>query len=147
LREGLGAVGAELGEKATLVQFSTAFCAPCRATRLVLGGVADIVPGVAHVEVDAEAHLALVRQLKIRRTPTVLVLDADGHEVRRASGAPPSRAAVLATLATFMAVPGESVVTGIPPMPPARGEWVMGRSPGRSIRGIATAGPSTHFRR
>ena len=27
----------ELGPRATLLQFSTAFCAPCRATRRVLG--------------------------------------------------------------------------------------------------------------
>ena len=26
-------MGAELGDKATLLQFSSAFCAPCRATR------------------------------------------------------------------------------------------------------------------
>jgi thiol-disulfide isomerase/thioredoxin len=86
-----------LGERATLLQFSSAFCAPCRATRRVLGEVAGLVPGVAHVEVDAEEHLELVRRLGILRTPTTLVLDAAGREVSRASGAP-SRDAVLATL-------------------------------------------------
>jgi thiol-disulfide isomerase/thioredoxin len=105
LRADLEAAGHKLGERATLVQFSTVFCAPCRAARHVLGNVADLVPGVAHVEIDAEANLPLARQLRIRRTPTVLVLDADGREVRRANGAPPSRDAVLATLATFLAVP------------------------------------------
>lgn len=79
---------ATLGERATLLQFSSAFCAPCRATRQVLGDVAGVVPGVAHVEVDAEQHLALVRQLQIMRTPTTVVLDARGHEVARAAGAP-----------------------------------------------------------
>nr|MDT0665691.1 thioredoxin [Micromonospora sp. DSM 115978] len=49
-------------------------------------------------EVDAESQLELVRRLGIRRTPTVLVLDADAVEVRRAAGAPPSREAVLAAL-------------------------------------------------
>ncbi|TMQ98320.1 thioredoxin family protein [Actinomadura soli] len=81
-------LGAELGEKATLLQFSSAFCAPCRATRRVLGEVADMVDGVAHVELDAEAHLDLVRRLNVIRTPTVLVLDDAGRVVRRASGAP-----------------------------------------------------------
>ncbi|WP_406413778.1 thioredoxin family protein [Streptomyces halstedii] len=81
-------LGAELGERATLVQFSTAFCQPCRATRRVLAGVAGMVEGVAHVEIDAEAHLTLVRRLGVSRTPTVLVLDADGHVVRRAAGTP-----------------------------------------------------------
>ncbi|CAL9381001.1 thiol reductase thioredoxin [Streptomyces griseomycini] len=90
-------LGARLGERATLVQFSTAFCAPCRATRRVLGEVAGMVPGVAHVEIDAEARLELVRRLEILRTPTVLVLDADGRVVRRAVGQP-RKADVIAAL-------------------------------------------------
>jgi thiol-disulfide isomerase/thioredoxin len=76
------------GERATLLQFSSAFCAPCRATRRILTDVAGAVPGVGHVEVDAEGHLDLVRRLGIMRTPTTLVLDADGREVTRATGAP-----------------------------------------------------------
>lgn len=76
------------GERATLVQFSSAFCAPCRATRRVLGEVAGMVPGVTHVEIDAEHHLDLVRRLGILRTPTTLVLGPDGHEVSRAGGVP-----------------------------------------------------------
>ncbi|WP_329211710.1 TlpA family protein disulfide reductase [Streptomyces sp. NBC_01708] len=81
-------LGAELGDRATLVQFSTAFCQPCRATRHTLAEVAGMVEGVAHVEIDAEAHLTLVRSLGISRTPTVLVLDAAGRIVRRAAGLP-----------------------------------------------------------
>lgn len=92
-----GRLGGELGERATLVQFSSAFCAPCRATRRVLGEVAGMVPGVAHVEIDAEAHLDLVRDLGIVKTPTVLVLDADGRVVRRAAGQP-RKADVIAAL-------------------------------------------------
>ncbi|KJK37434.1 thioredoxin [Streptomyces variegatus] len=90
-------LGAELGRRATLVQFSSAFCAPCRATRRVLGEVAGLVPGVTHVEVDAEAHLDLVRRLDILKTPTVLVLDAEGRVVRRATGQP-RKADVIAAL-------------------------------------------------
>jgi thiol-disulfide isomerase/thioredoxin len=85
------------GERATLLQFSSAFCAPCRATRRTLADVAGQVPGVSHVEVDAEAHLDLVRTLSILRTPTTLVLDERGREVTRASGAP-KPAQVLAAL-------------------------------------------------
>ncbi|MGC4946707.1 TlpA family protein disulfide reductase [Streptomyces sp. DT224] len=81
-------LGADLGERATLVQFSTAFCQPCRATRRTLAEVAAMVEGVAHVEIDAEARLGLVRALGISRTPTVLVLDAGGRIVRRAEGQP-----------------------------------------------------------
>ncbi|MET7272593.1 thioredoxin family protein [Streptomyces flaveolus] len=90
-------LGAELGARATLVQFSSAFCAPCRATRRVLGEVAGMVPGVAHVELDAEARLELVRALDVLKTPTVLVLDADGRVVRRAVGLP-RKADVIAAL-------------------------------------------------
>jgi thiol-disulfide isomerase/thioredoxin len=79
-----------LGERATLLQFSSAFCAPCRATRRVLADVAGVVPGVRHVEIDAEHHLDLVRALGVLRTPTTLVLDADGRELTRATGAPTS---------------------------------------------------------
>jgi thiol-disulfide isomerase/thioredoxin len=96
-RLGAADLGAELGERATLVQFSSAFCAPCRATRRVLGEVAGLVPGVAHVEIDAEAHLDLVRRLGILKTPTVLVLDAEGRVVRRAVGQP-RKADVIAAL-------------------------------------------------
>ena len=80
--------GATLGERAPLLQFSSAFCAPCRATRRTLADVADAVPGVVHLEVDAEQHLDLVRRFSILRTPTTLVLDGAGREVTRASGAP-----------------------------------------------------------
>lgn len=87
----------DLGERATLLQFSSAFCAPCRATRRILSEVADLVPGVVHVELDAEHHLDVVRRLGILRTPTTLVLDASGAELTRATGAP-TREQVLAAL-------------------------------------------------
>lgn len=88
---------AELGERATLLQFSSAFCAPCRATRQILSEVSRLVPGVVHLEIDAEKHLGLVRELGVMRTPTTLILDASGAEATRAAGAP-RRETVLATL-------------------------------------------------
>lgn len=89
---------AELGERATLVQFSSAFCRPCVATRHVLDGVAGTVPGVRHIEVDAESNLELVRRLDVMSTPTTLLLDGAGRVRRRATGVP-RREAVLAALA------------------------------------------------
>ena len=83
-----GQLGQALGERATLVQFSSAFCAPCRATRRILADVAGMTEGVTHIEIDAESRLDLVRQLNVLRTPTVLVLAGDGRIVRRASGQP-----------------------------------------------------------
>ena len=81
-------LGGPLGQRATLVQFSSAFCAPCRATRVVLSKVAEDVDGVAHYDLDAESHLELVRALGILRTPTTLVLDPAGRETARAGGVP-----------------------------------------------------------
>ena len=92
-------VGGELGERATLLQFSSAFCAPCRVTRRTLAEVEGMVDGVRHVELDAESHLELVRRLDILRTPTTLVLDSTGAVVKRASGAP-RKPDVIAALAT-----------------------------------------------
>ena len=97
LNHELSALGEQPGTRATLLQFSSAFCAPCRATRRTLTEVAAMVDGVAHVEVDAEHHLELVRRLGVLKTPTTLVLDAAGVEVLRASGQP-RKADVLAAL-------------------------------------------------
>ena len=89
-REGLSSeqIGGALGSRATLLQFSSAFCAPCRTTRVVLADVAAATDGVEHVEVDAESHLDLVRELGIMRTPTTLILDSAGRVAGRASGVP-----------------------------------------------------------
>jgi thiol-disulfide isomerase/thioredoxin len=82
------------------VQFSSAFCQPCRATRVVLADVAAMVPGVTHVEIDAESHLDLVRRLDVLRTPTVLVLDGEGRIRTRATGAP-RKVDVIAAIGEF----------------------------------------------
>jgi len=81
-------LGSDLGSRATLVQFSTVFCAPCRATRTLLRDVSSRLDDVAFVDIDAEAHLDLVRKFDVVRTPTVFVLNRDGEIVRRASGQP-----------------------------------------------------------
>jgi thiol-disulfide isomerase/thioredoxin len=81
-------LGQPMGERATLVQFSSAFCAPCRATRRILTDVAGMVDGVTYIEVDAESHLDLIRRLNVLRTPTVLVTDGTGRILQRASGQP-----------------------------------------------------------
>jgi thiol-disulfide isomerase/thioredoxin len=66
-------IGAELGSRATLLQFSSAFCGPCRATRLLIEDVTADMADVAHVEIDAEANLELVRKLDIRSQSLRLV--------------------------------------------------------------------------
>ena len=93
-------IGADLGSRVTLLQFSTVFCGPCRATRLLIQDVTANMSDVAHVEVDAEANLELVRKLDIRSTPTTLFLDSRGHEIGRAMGAP-KREQVLQAIAAI----------------------------------------------
>ncbi len=87
----------ELGSQATLLQFSSAFCAPCRATRLTLETVVPQFSGIKHIEIDAESHLELVRKLDIRQTPTTVFLDRNGVEIGRAVGAP-KKSQVIAVL-------------------------------------------------
>jgi thiol-disulfide isomerase/thioredoxin len=108
-------LGGRLGRRATLVQFSTAVCAPCRPTRQILSQVAGMVDGVTHVEVDAAARLDLARRLRVNSTPTVLVLGPDGAVVKRAVGLP-RKADVIAALGTVI----EPTVPGV--TPPAGGE-------------------------
>ena len=76
------------GRLVTLVQFSTRVCAPCVATRRVLTEVADEVPGVRLIELQAEERLDLARRLHVRRAPTVFVVAPDGFVVSRATGVP-----------------------------------------------------------
>lgn len=80
-------LGAPLGNQATFVQFSSTVCAPCRATHRVLSEVVADTEGVQHIDLDAEARLDLVEEFGITRTPTVLLLDADGVVRSRIVGA------------------------------------------------------------
>lgn len=80
--------GYDLGQRATLVQFSTPLCAPCGPTRELLKSICANRPGVAHIDIDATEHLDLVQRFSVRRTPTVLVLDGDGQLRHRVTGVP-----------------------------------------------------------
>ncbi len=84
-----GRLGVRPGEAdLTVVQFSTAFCAPCRATKARLEQLQATRPGLAVLHVDAESHLEEVRTLDVRRTPTLFYLDRAGAVIGRSSGAP-----------------------------------------------------------
>ncbi|MBS1697736.1 MAG: thioredoxin family protein [Actinobacteria bacterium] len=86
-----------LGAHATLVQFSTEFCARCPQVRRMLGGIAAEHPGVAHAEVDLTARADLAARYKVLSTPTVLVVDPDGRIRSRFTGVP-ARADLLTAL-------------------------------------------------
>ena len=81
-------IGQSLGERATVVQFSTTFCSSCRAAKVLISDVVSKRSDVKYVEIDAESNLELVRKLDIRSTPTTLFLDKKGFEIARAVGAP-----------------------------------------------------------
>lgn len=78
----------DLGEHATIVQFSATVCAPCRAAKVIATDVAATVPGVVHLEINAEENIELVKEFGIMRTPTILVLDGQGRLSARISGVP-----------------------------------------------------------
>jgi thiol-disulfide isomerase/thioredoxin len=102
-------LGQPLGSRATLLQFSSSFCAPCRTARQLLADVAARDTGVTHVEIDVADRLDLVRRLDVRRTPTVFVLGPQGQVTRRASGLP-RREDVVAAVA--LATAGSAAGTG-----------------------------------
>jgi thiol-disulfide isomerase/thioredoxin len=90
-------IGSDFGSRVTLLQFSSAFCSPCRATKALLADITADLPDVRHINIDAESNLELVRRLDIRSTPTTLILNGNGVEVGRAVGAP-KRDQVIAAL-------------------------------------------------
>jgi thioredoxin-like negative regulator of GroEL len=94
-------LGTPLGQRATLVQFSSEVCAYCGPTRELLTEVARARDGLAFVEIDAAGRLDLARRLHIFATPTVLVLGADGSVAGRASGQP-RRSDLLAAISTAL---------------------------------------------
>lgn len=85
--DALGLTG-PLGERATLLQISSGFCAPCRVARGMLARVAETTPGVRHMDIDVAHDTELAARLAITQTPTVVVLDADGTVVARHEGVP-----------------------------------------------------------
>lgn len=116
-------LGAELGTSATLVQFTSAFCQPCRATKRTLERVAEMVDGVVYAEIDAETELGLTRQFNVMRTPTVFILDPTGAVAHRAAGQP--------RFADVVAALGVVVPTS------------SGRPPGGQDRNLAQVNPSS----
>ncbi|MCS5714993.1 thioredoxin family protein [Herbiconiux sp. CPCC 205716] len=81
-----GASADRFGSRATLVQFSTAFCSGCPATRRVLGELSARTEGVEHLEVDVGERADLVRRFAILQTPTTLILDRHGVVRTRIGG-------------------------------------------------------------
>ena len=79
--------GVALGDRATLLQFSTEVCAPCKATARVLDDLAARTPDVAHVDLDVTHRPELASRYRVLQTPTTLILDRDGVVRSRIGGA------------------------------------------------------------
>jgi thiol-disulfide isomerase/thioredoxin len=79
--------GVALGGRATLLQFSTEVCAPCKATARVLDDLAARTEDVAHVDLDVTHRPDLASRYRVLQTPTTLILDGDGAVRARIGGA------------------------------------------------------------
>lgn len=78
----------ELGDRATLVQFSSEYCGGCRPTARQLSAVAADYDGVRHVEIDLTHRADLAARFAVLQTPTTLILGADGALTGRIGGVP-----------------------------------------------------------
>jgi thiol-disulfide isomerase/thioredoxin len=79
--------GVALGPRATLLQFSTEVCAPCKSTARVLDDLAARTEDVAHVDLDVTHRPDLASRYRVLQTPTTLILDRDGAVRARIGGA------------------------------------------------------------
>lgn len=83
----LGA-GVGLGDEATLLQFSTTVCAPCRVTHSLLDELATQRVGVSHVDVDITRRGDLASRYRVLQAPTTFILDGRGVIRARIGGVP-----------------------------------------------------------
>ncbi|HVX06340.1 thioredoxin family protein [Humibacter sp.] len=79
---------APLGASATIVQFSTVYCGPCRVAERILTPLASEPRGVRYADVDLGRRPQLAGRLGIVQTPTILLLDAAGRIASRIVGVP-----------------------------------------------------------
>lgn len=77
----------KLGDRATIVQFSTEFCARCPSVRRVISELVAGTVSVDFVHVDLTHRPQLASKYRLLQTPTVLILDDAGVPRSRLSGA------------------------------------------------------------
>jgi thiol-disulfide isomerase/thioredoxin len=77
----------KFGARATLLQFSTDVCAPCRTTHGVLEKVASETADVLHVDLNLTRRPDLANHFNIMQTPTTFILDSRGVVRARIGGA------------------------------------------------------------
>lgn len=78
----------QLGQTATLLQFSSEFCTKCPGTRKFLAEEAKLHPGVKHLDIDITNRPDLSQKYNILQTPTTFILDDSGTVAARIGGSP-----------------------------------------------------------
>lgn len=77
-----------LGDRATLLQFSTETCGRCPGVHRTLGTIAGEHEGVVHLDVDLTHRPDIAHHFHVLQTPTTLILDGDGVIQTRFGGTP-----------------------------------------------------------
>lgn len=81
---------AKTSGKKLFLDFEATWCGPCHTMDQWVWNDVDVAQrinaGFVGIKVDADLQKALVKRLKIVSYPTMMVMDADGNEVRRAEG-------------------------------------------------------------
>lgn len=66
------------------VVFTTPACRPCKAALRVVGDAVRQAPGVTEIkEIDAMQHHDLATKYEVRTIPTIFLITASGHVIRR----------------------------------------------------------------
>ena len=81
-------IGIELGQRVTILQFSSAFCSPCKATAQIITNLVNNMNDVVYTQIKSEENLKLIEKFDIKSTPTVVFFNGYGMEVGRAVGTP-----------------------------------------------------------
>ena len=80
---------AEQEKKRVLVDFQTTWCGPCKVMDDLVykaAAVVDAAKEVLAVKLDGDVERELVKRFQVSGYPTMLLLDSDGKELRRAVG-------------------------------------------------------------
>lgn len=80
---------AKTGKRRVFVDFQTTWCGPCRQMEQLVYTAKDVVEAareVVPVVLDGDDQRALVQRYQVTAYPTMLLLDEDGKELRRAVG-------------------------------------------------------------
>lgn len=80
------------GSQATLLQFSTEVCTPCKVTHTLLNRLASELGGgtgeINHIDIDVSSRPEIANRFNLLQSPTTFILDGNGVLRARIGGAP-----------------------------------------------------------